>query len=75
MVAFLSVRAGVFSRMCTHVGGWRAPLLALIQALFKWLWNSALRTDGLRDKAAQSLDREGGCGRLPWQAGLVAPAY
>ena len=37
---------------------------ALLQALFKWLWNCVARTDGLRDKAARQPDREqavGGC--------------
>lgn len=41
--------------VCARVGG--GSRLALCQGLFKWLWNSAPRTDGLRDKAAWSLDR------------------
>lgn len=52
----------VFLRVHTHVGGYRARLLAPIQAVLKPLWNAALKADGLGDKAAQSPDREGGRG-------------
>lgn len=49
---------------------------ALLQALFKWLWNCVARTDGLRDKAAREPDREqavGGChGKLGWLNLLVS---
>lgn len=49
---------------------------ALLQALFKWLWNCVARTDGLRDKAARQPDREqavGGChGKLGWLSLLVS---
>lgn len=39
--------------VCTLLGRQQVQHLALLQALFKWLWNSAPRTDGLRDKAAR----------------------
>lgn len=46
----------VYIRVHAHTwGGGLIP--SLLQGLFQWLWNSALRTDGLGDKATWSLDR------------------
>lgn len=61
-------------RVCVHLRAGQAQLLALLQVLFKRLWNSAPRTDGLRDKANQGPGRRVRPRWLPWQAGLVASA-
>lgn len=69
--------ARITPHLCVHVHvHTHVRRAASLQALFKWLWNCAPRTDGLRDKAARRLDGEQAAdrchGRLDWQSSLIS---